>query len=50
MVLGIVENLLLSFLAPSADENRSITPAREKAMNIIIDIKKGLSKELPDEF
>ena len=38
----------LSFLAPSADENRSITPAREKAMKIIIDIKKGLSKELPD--
>ena len=38
----------LSFLAPSADENRSITPAREKAMNIIIDIKKGLNKELPD--
>ena len=29
-----------SFLAPSADENRSITPAREKAMKIIIDIKK----------
>ena len=38
----------LSFLAPSADQNSSITPAREKAMKIIIDIKNGLSKELPD--
>ncbi len=38
----------ISFLAPSADENRSITPAREKAMKIIIDIKNGLSNELPD--
>ena len=37
-----------SILSPSADENRSITPAREKAMKIIIDIKNGLSKELPD--
>jgi len=37
----------LSFLAPSADKNRSITPAREKAMKIIIDIKNGLSNELP---
>lgn len=38
----------LSFLAPSPDENRSITPAREKAMRIIVDIKNGLNKELPD--
>ena len=28
----------------SPDENRSITPAREKAMKIIIDIKNGLKK------
>ena len=38
----------LSFLAPSPDENRSITPALEKAKKIIIDIKNGLKKELPD--
>lgn len=37
----------LSFLAPSADHNRTITPARAIAMKIIVDIKNGLNRELP---
>lgn len=38
----------LSFLAPSADLQRSITPARAIAMSCIAAIKKGLEGDLPN--
>ncbi len=38
----------LSFLAPSADLERSITPARKIAMSAIASIHRALQKELPE--
>lgn len=37
----------LSFLAPSADLQRSITPAREQAMRLIAGLAAGLEPEIP---
>ncbi len=37
----------LSFLAPAADEERSLTPARERAMQLIASIVKTLEGDLP---
>ena len=39
----------LSFLAPSADLERSITPSRKKAMHLIVALKRALEKELPEQ-
>ena len=36
----------LSFLAPAADKNRSITSSREKSMKLIVAIQQGLSEYL----
>lgn len=38
----------LSFLAPAANRERTITPARKKAMNLIVGMCKSLAEELPD--
>ena len=40
----------ISFLAPSADINRTLTPARIIAMKCIVAIFKGLEKDLPDQI
>ena len=40
----------LSFLAPAADENRSITPARKEAMQLIGVIASALGSDLPDQI
>ncbi|MFQ3341863.1 MAG: hypothetical protein ACI9TK_001539 [Flavobacteriaceae bacterium] len=40
----------LSFLAPSADVERTITPARKKAMECIVAIKKGLENDIPNQI
>ena len=40
----------LSFLAPSADPERSITPSRKKAMQLIVAIKRELEQELPGQI
>lgn len=38
----------LSFLAPAADDDRKITPARSKAMKLIFDIAAHLTNDLPN--
>ena len=38
----------LSFLSPSADVERTVTPARKKAMGLISALAKALEKELPN--
>ena len=40
----------ISFLAPSADINRTLTPARIIAMKCIVAIFKGLENDLPDQI
>ena len=40
----------ISFLAPSADMNRTLTPARIIAMKCIVAIFKGLENDLPDQI
>jgi len=40
----------LSFLAPSADPERSVTPSRKKAMQLIVAIKRQLEQELPGQI
>ena len=44
---SIGEAATLSFLAPSADLERSVTPARAKAMTAIAAIHHALKEELP---
>lgn len=40
----------ISFLSPSADINRTLTPARIIAMKCIVAIFKGLENDLPDQI
>jgi hypothetical protein len=49
-VLGTKNSAVLSFLAPSADANRTITPARIKAMRVIATMYKTLQTYLPEQI
>ena len=40
----------LSFLAPSLDEERSITPERERAMKVIASMNEALQKVIPSQI
>ena len=40
----------LSFLSPAADAQRSLSPARIQAMQLIAHIHKNLQKEIPDQI
>ncbi len=40
----------LSFLASAVDENKTLTPARKKAMEIVVTINKTLQKIIPNQI
>ena len=40
----------LSFLAPSANLERTLTPSRAKAMQLIVALKRAIEKELPEQI
>lgn len=50
-IFGVNDNpCMLSFLSPAADEVKSITPAREKAMGVIGYIQNALQEHIPNQF
>ena len=44
------ETASLSFLAPSANIERTVTPPRKKAMQLVVALKKTLEKVLPNQI
>jgi hypothetical protein len=44
------ETASISFLAPSADEARTVTAPRKKAMQLIVELKNGLQDALPNQI